>query len=119
MFSSVARATIVAFVITTPSLTIATAGTPYDGAWSLSIVTERGTCEPAYRFGVQIVDGAVTGPGNLSGRVSSAGLVTVLVAAGDKRASGSGKLSQTSGHGRWTGGAGDEHCSGSWTAQRS
>jgi hypothetical protein len=106
---------------TTPNLTIATAGTAYEGAWSLSIVTERGTCEPAYRFGVQIVDGAVTyqGPGNLSGRVSPAGLVTVSVLAGDKRASGSGKLSQTSGHGRWTGGTGDDHCSGSWTAQRS
>jgi hypothetical protein len=85
------------------------------------IVTERGICERSYELGVQIVDGAVTyqGPGSLSGRVSSGGAVIVSVIAGEKRASGSGKLSQTSGRGHWTGSSGEDHCSGSWTAQRS
>jgi hypothetical protein len=41
------------------------------------------------------------------------------VAVQDKFASGSGRLSRTSGRGRWTGRSGQASCSGDWTAQRS
>jgi len=50
----------------------------------------------------------------------SAGTVTAVnVAAGDKSASGSGKLSLGSGSGHWSGKSGSASCSGTWTAQRS
>ena len=98
----------------------AAAGTAYDGAWSLSIVTERGTCD-RYNFPVRIANGHVSFPGLVKahGRVTSKGSVRVFVSAMGKSASGSGRLSLGSGSGRWTGRSGSDRCSGSWTAQRS
>ena len=119
MIGRIARASILAFAVTAPTVGGAAAGTPYDGSWSLSIVTQRGACD-AYNFPVRITNGHVTFPGlvKASGRVTAKGGVRVFVAAGGKSASGSGKLSLGSGSGRWTGRSGDARCSGSWTAQR-
>ena len=90
----------------------------YDGLWSVMIVTEKGACEHAYRYPVRISKGAVQsdGPGliNVSGKVGGNGAVTVLVSAGDKSASGTGKLSGKAGGGKWSGG----ECAGIWEAER-
>jgi hypothetical protein len=120
MISKIARTGILAFVITAPVCGIAAAHTAYDGRWSLSIVTQRGACD-TYNFPVQIENGRVTFPGlvKASGRVAAGGVVRVTVAAGDKSASGSGKLTLGSGSGRWSGHSGEARCSGTWTAQRS
>jgi hypothetical protein len=120
MINTFVRASIFAFVIAAPTVAIAAPRTAYDGSWSLSIVTERGTCDRSYNFGVQIANGRVTFPGlvRAGGRVASGGRVRVSVAAGGKTASGSGRLSGTAGRGRWTGRSGKDRCSGSWTAQR-
>jgi hypothetical protein len=120
MFSKVACASVLAFVITTATSNIAAARSAYDGSWSLTIHTQRGACDPTYNFQVQITNGRVWHPNlvKLRGRVSSGGGVRVSVSAGGKYASGSGKLSRTSGRGRWTGHAGRDRCSGYWTAQR-
>jgi hypothetical protein len=115
----IAAASILALAIPTPSAGLAEAGTAYDGSWSLSIVTERGACD-GYNLPVQITNGNVTFPGlgKSSGHVSSDGVVRVALSASGKSASGSGKLFGSAGSGRWTGRSGDDHCSGSWTAQR-
>jgi hypothetical protein len=119
MTSNIARASVLAFAAFA-SAGVSAASSPYDGRWSLNIVTQRGACD-TYNFPVNITNGAVTFPGlvKASGRVASGGAVRVNVAAGDKSASGSGKLSQGSGSGRWTGKSGDAKCSGTWNAQRS
>jgi hypothetical protein len=119
MIGNIARASVLALAVTMSTAGVATAGTPYDGRWSLSIVTQHGTCD-TYNFPVNINNGAVTFPGlvKASGHVTAKGGVRVFVAAGGKSASGSGKLSLGSGSGRWTGRSGDARCSGSWTAQR-
>jgi hypothetical protein len=119
MIANIARASALAFAITAATTGIAAAGSAYDGSWSLSIVTTRGTCE-TYNFPVRIDNGHVSVPGlvKASGRVSSNGGVRVFVSAMGKSASGSGRLSQGSGSGRWTGRSGESRCSGSWTAQR-
>ncbi len=95
------------------------AATPnYDGLWSVVIVTEKGTCDRAYRYPVRISNGAVQNDGpslvNVSGKVGGNGIVKVLVSAGDKSASGTGKLSGKIGGGRWSGG----ECAGTWEAER-
>jgi hypothetical protein len=120
MIGNIARAGLLAFATTVTITSIAQAATSYDGRWSLSIVTQRGACD-TYNFPVTIANGAVSFPGlvKASGRVVAGGAVRVNVAAGDKSASGSGKLTQASGSGRWTGKSGDAKCSGTWTAQRS
>lgn len=114
--ASFAAITLAAFAA--PSF--ANAGTNYDGRWTLSIVTERGACDPAYTFPVNIDKGVVSFPGlvRANGKVTAGGAVKVFVAAGEKSASGSGRLHGGAGAGRWAGRAGNDRCSGSWTVQR-
>jgi hypothetical protein len=120
----IVRASTLTFVFTTPLVVNMTAAsTIYDGSWSLSVVTNRGSCAPTYQFEVQISNGVINyqGPASVNGRVSSGGEVRVSVSSEDNRASGSGKLSRTSGRGTWSGRSttSGEACSGHWSARRS
>jgi hypothetical protein len=98
------------------------ARTAYDGSWSVVIVTQRGSCDRAYRYGVQIVDGNVTadagGMVSLGGRVAPNGAVRVTVQAAGAFAAGTGKLSRTAGRGTWSGRSGNDVCAGVWQAER-
>src|SRR4051812_35553587 len=100
----------------------ALARTAYDGAWSVLIVTQHGSCDRAYRYGVQIIDGNVTadsgGMVSLGGRVAPNGAVRVTVQGGGAFASGSGKLSRNAGRGTWSGRSGNDACGGVWQAER-
>src|SRR5262245_31005741 len=92
----------------------------FDGSWSVLIVTEKGSCDRAYRYPVRISGGSVGYAGeasfNVTGRVGANGAVTVTVSRGSQSASGSGFLSSSDGSGRWATGGGE--CSGTWTAER-
>ena len=98
------------------------ARTPYDGSWSVVIMTQRGACESAYRFSLAITNGIVSYPWDTSvvanGRVGKGGAVRVAVASGGQRANGAGRLFATSGGGSWQGVGSSGVCSGRWTAQR-
>jgi hypothetical protein len=119
MIGHFARAGLLALAVSAPALSAANAASVYDGRWSLSIVTQRGACE-TYNFPVDITNGHVSFPGlvRANGRVAKNGAVRVTVAAGDKTASGSGRLALGSGSGRWSGHSGSARCSGTWTASR-
>jgi hypothetical protein len=103
-----------------PASAPATAKSNYDGNWSVLIVTQKGTCDRAYRYPVKIQNGAVGYAGSasftVSGKVGDNGAVTVLVARGSTSAKGQGRLSGTDGSGLWTASSGE--CSGTWTAER-
>jgi hypothetical protein len=90
----------------------------HDGDWSVLIVTQQGSCDRAYRYPLRIRDGVVGYGGSsgftVTGRVNGAGGVTVTVRRGDQFAAGSGRLTATSGSGKWRGAS----CSGVWTAER-
>ena len=92
----------------------------FDGTWSVLIVTERGTCDRAYRYPVRISKGSVgyagTASFDVTGQVGAGGAVTVKVSRGSQSASGSGRLSGTDGGGRWRTAGGE--CSGTWSAER-
>jgi hypothetical protein len=95
----------------------------YDGAWSVLIVTNEGSCDRTYRYGVQIADGNVVydgagGPITMQGRVTNAGAVRVLLQAGSQWASGTGRLKGTRGSGVWRGQGMSGTCSGVWEAER-
>ena len=100
--------------------TAAEARSSYDGPWNLVFVTQRGSCDPTYNFSVNIHDGVVTHPNlvKFSGYVARSGAVRASVTVHDKYASGSGRLTQDSGRGTWSGHAAGGRCSGYWTAQR-
>ena len=92
----------------------------YDGSWDLVFVTQRGACDATYNFSVNINNGVVTHPNlvRFRGYLAASGAVRASVTVQDKYASGSGRLSGTSGRGTWGGYSGSARCSGYWTAQR-
>jgi hypothetical protein len=96
------------------------AATPFDGDWSVLIVTDRGTCDKAYRYPLVIRDGVVHYGGEagfaVEGMVDLEGIVRVRISYGGQSADGSGRLALKSGSGTWT--AGDNACSGRWRANR-
>src|SRR5262249_49564778 len=90
MMSQLVRASVLSLVCLAVTATTAPARGPYDGPWSVTIVTQRGGCQPSYRYGVEIVNGFVTYGGSggvsMSGRVAPNGRVVVAVSAGSASA---------------------------------
>ena len=115
------RAGILAFIAIASSAGVASGATVYDGGWSLTFTTLRGACDPpSYHFHVRIENGLVS-HANLAkfrGRVTRGGSVRASVSVPGKFASGSGRLTRTTGQGRWSGYSGKARCSGSWAAQK-
>ena len=102
--------------------TRAPARTSFDGNWSVLIVTDSGSCDRGYRYGLSIRNGQVFYEGsaavNVDGRVSPNGRVHVRVWAGSQSARGAGRLSGTYGSGTWRGAGSASSCAGTWTAER-
>ena len=94
----------------------------FDGPWSVVIVTEHGTCDRAYRYGLRIDAGQVRYEGGadvaVSGTVDARGRVTVDVRSGGSAAHGSGLLDESGGSGNWQGASSSSQCSGTWEAER-
>jgi len=95
----------------------------FDGPWSVVVFAEEGTCQrDTYRYGVQIQNGQVSSEGSgaaeIVGRVMPGGQVSVRVRQGSQEAVGSGRLTQVSGSGRWSGASPGQQCAGHWTAER-
>jgi hypothetical protein len=93
-------------------------GSAYDGTWSVAIYTLRGDCS-SVRIAARIVGGRVYSEDQsyqANGGVGANGVIRVTVAGAGRSASGSGRLSQNSGTGRWSSSRGE--CSGSWSATR-
>jgi hypothetical protein len=90
----------------------------YDGLWSVVIMTQRGTCDRAYRYPVRIARGTLVNAGdgmvNVTGRVGDNGAVVVQVSALGKTATGQGRLKGITGTGSWSGG----DCAGTWQAEK-
>ena len=90
----------------------------FEGKWSVVVVTEKGDCDRAYRYPIDIKGQNLVNAGNasfdISGKVAGDGAVAVKISYGDKHAAGSGRLNGTFGQGSWSGGA----CAGTWTAER-
>jgi hypothetical protein len=94
----------------------------FDGNWTVLVITETGSCDRAYRYGVNVENGAVHYRGEagvaVSGRVENDGRVTVSIGRGEQRAQGTGRLSGESGSGTWSGTSSASQCRGRWEAER-
>src|ERR1044071_3759647 len=97
---------VLAWTVPPGSTPLGSAKPKFDGNWSVLIVTEKGTCDRAYRYPVKIENGSVGYAGSasftVSGKVGDNGAVTVRVARGSQSANGQGRLSATDGSGMWT-----------------
>jgi hypothetical protein len=96
------------------------AGGGYNGTWNVLVITEAGTCDPAYSYPFRVSGGRIlaAGAADVSGRVGPGGIVAVRISAGGRVASGNGRLSGSSGAGRWTARVSSGNCSGRWQATR-
>ena len=114
------RRVVFALVAATATLTTTAsfAEPRYDGLWSVLVMTQKGDCDPGYRYPIRIANGTLVNAGDnpftITGKIAQTGAITVTISAGGKSAIGLGKLAGDLGGGSWTGGA----CSGSWTAER-
>ncbi len=110
------------FATTPPAGARPPAAQDFDGSWSVVVITDSGTCDRAYRYGVQISNGRIFYQGgsgvDIFGRVGPRGQVSVQVRQGDQQATGAGRLSQASGGGHWNGASPDRQCAGHWIAER-
>lgn len=94
----------------------------YDGRWSVVIITDAGSCDRAYRYGVRISGGRLYYEGDsaavINGQVDARGNVVVNLRYGQSSANGSGHLTESDGEGRWQGASTSSSCSGRWEAER-
>jgi hypothetical protein len=93
-------------------------GSSYDGTWSVAVYTLRGDCG-SIRAALRIIGGRVySGDASYQayGAVGSGGAIRVTLVRGSQSASGSGRLSYSSGAGRWRTSGGE--CFGTWSATR-
>ena len=93
----------------------ATAQTPYDGLWNVTIVTKAGSCEPSKRSTLTVTDGKVSVAGaDVSGSIGREGIVRVSI----NGAYANGHLNGNAGSGKWNGASAGIPCSGHWEASR-
>src|ERR1700756_3435671 len=94
----------------------------FDGRWSVVIITDAGTCDRSYRYGLVVSRGRISYEGDsgviISGGVDHGGRVSVNLRYGESAAQGSGRLSRSDGAGRWHGASSGARCSGRWVAER-
>jgi hypothetical protein len=94
----------------------------FEGSWSVLIITETGECDRAYRYGIRIERGQIVYGGEagvaFTGSVESSGQLAALVQRGEQSATGSGRLSGSSGAGTWKGKSNTGLCGGRWEAER-
>jgi hypothetical protein len=95
------------------------AGGGYDGIWNVLIITQAGSCDPAYSYPFRVSGGRIStmGPADVSGSVGRGGAVVVRISGG-RVASGNGRLGGSTGSGRWTARVSSGNCSGRWQATR-
>ncbi|WP_244965517.1 hypothetical protein [Methylobacterium soli] len=106
-----------------PVLAASGTGKPkrYDGKWSVEVITEMGTCDRAYRYGIVIENSQARYAGGndftVSGGVQPNGAVRAVISRGSDSARVVGRLSEGYGNGTWTT-AGSSPCGGRWDAER-
>ena len=113
------KAIITTRILLFAAMSIATpaAAATFDGEWNVQIASTSSVCGGGATVSIGINNGQVASTNALmtaSGRVADAGIISVTLISGIKRAVGWGHLNATSGSGTWRGAL----CSGTWTAQR-
>ena len=109
------RIAFLAFTAAALSAVPAVAQTPYDGLWSVTIVTKTGSCEPSARSTLTVADGKISGAGaDVTGSIGREGVVRVSI----NGAYANGHLSGNAGSGKWNGASAGVPCSGRWEASR-
>lgn len=100
-------------------------GSPYDGAWTMFVVTTNGHCG-TIKVGLAIAGGRISSTSgkfvfrkiNLAGLIHRSGQTRINAVAGPRQAKGTGRFTRARGSGKWSGTGPSGVCSGVWTAVR-
>lgn len=111
---TIRRTVFLSFIAATCMAAPAFAETPYDGLWTVTILTKAGSCEPSLRYPLTVTDGRVSGAADVSGRIGREGMVKVSI----RGAYANGRLNGNGGSGKWNGASAGIACSGRWEASR-
>lgn len=87
---------------------------PYDGNWNVTVQTKAGSCEQVAHFRLSVLDGKISGPDEVSGKVGTEGSVRVSL----KGAYANGQLTGNAGSGKWNAASAGKPCSGRWEAAK-
>lgn len=95
----------------------------FDGSWGIQVLTEKGACDPVYRFYIVIRDNAVhvrsmmgeVAP-QASGRINRSGRIDSRLGTPGDPVGIRGKLDGAAGSGSWSAPA--RGCAGRWVAER-
>src|SRR5215470_16453931 len=105
----------IALFLVTSAAAPALAQQPFDGVWSVTIVTKSGSCEPTASSTLTVTDGRISAAGaDVSGSIGREGLVRVSI----NGAYANGQLNGNTGSGKWNGASAGIPCSGRWEASR-
>jgi hypothetical protein len=93
------------------------------GRYGILLITEKGGCDRGFRYPVLITTAGAAGyQGDadiaFAGTVSSEGAMKFTAAKGTMSASGTGKIADGKGAGKWSGKNASGACSGRWEATR-
>ena len=101
--------------VLTGTVSPALAQSPYDGLWTVTIVTFSGSCEPTASSTLTVTDGKISAPGSdVTGSIGHEGLVKVSI----NGAYANGQITGNTGSGKWNGASAGIPCSGRWHAAR-
>jgi type 1 fimbria pilin len=101
--------------VLTGAISPALAQSPYDGLWTVTIVTSSGSCEPSASSTLTVTDGKISAAGaDVTGSVGREGLVKVSI----NGAYANGQITGNTGSGKWNGASAGIPCSGRWQASR-
>ena len=96
------------------------AAQPFDGQWSVEVITEKGTCDQAYRWNIRVSEGHVVTtpdmPARATGSISPKGAISVNFSRGNDTMSAKGSASGDWASGEWT--APTLGCTGRFRAER-
>jgi hypothetical protein len=98
---------------------------PYDGSWTMVLVTTSGHCG-TIKMGMAVKGGLISATSgkfvrhkiSLAGRIAGSGATKINGVAGPRQAIGTGRFTKVKGSGKWNGTGPSGVCSGYWVAVR-
>lgn len=125
MIGNALRAVALAAAFATISFAAFAKAAPYDGSWTMVLVTTSGHCG-TIKMGMAVKAGLISATSgkfvrhkiSLAGRVASSGATKINGVAGPRQAIGVGQFTSAKGSGKWNGTGPSGVCSGYWVTNR-
>ena len=125
MIGNALRAVAPAAAFATISFAALAKAAPYDGSWTMVLVTTSGHCG-TIKMGMAVKGGHISATSgkfvmhkiSLAGRIAGSGATKINGVAGPRQAIGTGHFTKAKGSGKWNGTGPSGVCSGYWVAVR-